>query len=401
MLAAPWAVAVAFPNPRAAMTRLAVLLLTLLFSACGTAQVVPAAPPLALSPGNDGWRVHFIDIGQGLAVLLEFPCGAALVDTGGEEDGRFHSTPALQAYLDAFFERRTDLQRTLDLLVLSHPHIDHTRGTEMVLANYRVRNAIDNGMGQGSGGRQQAALQAYVQAHRTGDDAIGYRAVHLADITDPRGLTDAVIDPIRCPGVDPQIRVLWGQVAVDPGWPGIRFGKTPFQNANNHSVVLRVDFGAASGLFTGDLEEPAIRDLVARSAAVAAAADVPAPLDVDVYQVGHHGSLNGTLPELVAAMSPQVAVFSMGPSTWQETWSAWKYGHPRQEIVAMLERGIGRKRSPVEVLVGVHGEQFVHRPLQAALYGTGWDGTVVIEARADGRLRVVTTGRPGGLQPVR
>jgi len=66
-----------------------------------------------------------------------------------------------------------------------------------------------------------------------------------------------------------------------------------FEQKNNHSIVTRVDFGMSSILFTGDLEEPAIDRLVARH-------QTSSLLDVVVYEVGHHGSHNGTTPELLA-----------------------------------------------------------------------------------------------------
>ncbi len=364
--------------------RLAVLLCTLLMIACSSAavQVKPVAMA-ELSARDDVWRIHFIDIGQGLSVLLEFPCAAMLIDTGGELDEKFNSDDALFSYLNAFFDRRVDLKRTFALVALTHPHVDHTRGVGMVTKNFKISNIIDNGMNQGSGGTQQGELQDFARSHAA---ATRYRAIYLADIVTPEGLTDDVIDPIRCPKIDPQIHALWGQVANDPGWPGFRFNKTPFQNANNHSVVLRVDYGKSSALFTGDLEEPAIKDLLARSVNSKI-------LDVDVYQVGHHGSSNGTTPELVAAMSPQIAVFSMGPPEWRMQWSGWKFGHPRQEIVAMLEAGIARKRPPLDVQVGIASEKFEPHRVEKALFGTGWDGSVVVEADAEGNMRVVTAGR--------
>ncbi len=347
-----------------------------------TKSIEALAGELKAEDSAEVWRTHFIDVGQGLAVLHEFPCGAYLIDAGGEHDDKFDSNAALVAYLDAFFARRPDLHNTLDALLLTHPHVDHTRGVEAVLDRYQVRNLIDNGQDFGSGADGQKFLQAWPRSHAD----VHYRAIALADIVDPKGLSDAVIDPLRCPSADPDFRVLWGRVATDPGWPGMRFGKTPFQNSNNHSVVVRVAYGKASGLFTGDLEEPAIKDLLARSAPSGA-------LDIDIYQVGHHGSINGTLPALCQAMTPEVAVFAVGPSYWQIPWSAWKYGHPRREIVAMLEAVIVRKRKPIDIMVGIKGEHFEPHHLEAALYGTGWDGTVVVESRVDGRQRIVTAGR--------
>ena len=73
-------------------------------------------------------RVHLVDVGQGAATLFEFPCGAVLVDTGGETNDRFDGQAKLDAYLDKFFDGRPDLDRTLDAVFITHPHIDHTRG---------------------------------------------------------------------------------------------------------------------------------------------------------------------------------------------------------------------------------------------------------------------------------
>ena len=332
--------------------------------------------------GNDNWRSHFIDVGQGLAVLQEFPCGAMLIDTGGEEDDKFQSDAALIRYLQAFFERRRDLGNTLDVVLLTHPHVDHTRGAQTVLEHFAVRNLVDNGQDRGSGAEGQRFMQKWAREHA----GVHYRSIGLADMVSATGLNDPILDPIKCPAIDPQITALWGRVDSDPGWPGIRFGKTPFQNGNNHSVVTRISFGRASGLFTGDLEEPAIRDMLKRYAGTPL-------LDVDLYQVGHHGAANGTIPELCEAMTPEVAVFSMGPPHWQMTWSAWKYGHPRRDIVAMLAEVMTRKRKPIQVQVGIKSETFEPYTVEAALYGTGWDGSVVVELMADGRSRVLTAGR--------
>jgi competence protein ComEC len=335
----------------------------------------------AASAAGQVARIHAIDVGQGDAVLLEFSCAAMLIDTGGELDDGFDSRAALKAYLDAFFARRTDLERTLALLVISHPHIDHMRGVPTVLDGYKVRNVIDDGLDGGSSvSKEMAALRGWLKAHASGPDAVPYRAIKRGDIK-PGGLSDKIIDPIACKPVNPRIRVLWGKVSKDPGW-GSDHGKPRFDNPNNHSVVTRVDFGEASMLFTGDLEERAIADLVKRSGPSGA-------LDVDFYKVGHHGSENGTTKALLDAMTPELALLSMGPEKRHFDWSAWKFGHPRKPAVELLLGAVSGHRPPVDVPVAAAVETFAPMKIGAAIYATGWDGNVILEANADGHFKLV------------
>ena len=335
---------------------------------------------IALSPLNAGeMRAHVIDVGQGAATLFEFSCGAVLVDTGGEKNHLFDSTTRIREYLTAFFQQRPDLNSTLDLVVLTHPHIDHTRGVATILEECNVRNVVDNGQTEGSGGAQQRVLELYAQDHPD----VGYQAIRLEDIDAMHGLTSQVIDPITCPDVDPEIRVLWGQVGSNPGW-----GAAEFKNANNHSVVVRLDFGQSSFLVTGDLEEGAIESFLERYRATTL-------LDTDVYEVGHHGSRNGTTPELITALSPELAVISMGSPTRKIPWSAWQYGHPNKGIVLALEAGVTGTREAITVSLGIKGgnhPEFEPARITHAIYGTGWDGTVVISAAADGRIRIQRGG---------
>src|SRR5262245_11874629 len=93
--------------------RLAVLAV-LLFFAC----LSPVGAATATTPRAGEMNAHFINVGQGASVLLEFACGAVLLDTGGEKNDSFDSTQRLTDYLDAFFTRRRDLSSTLALVVL-------------------------------------------------------------------------------------------------------------------------------------------------------------------------------------------------------------------------------------------------------------------------------------------
>lgn len=377
-----------------------VVVATLLAAGCSVKPIVPGeespealeeAPQdtLAMALAEEEttgprMRVHFINVGQGDATLFEFSCGAVLVDTGGELNNEFTSTDALLDYLDEFFDRRADLNDALDALVLTHPHIDHTRSVREVLEEYPPRNAVTNGQEQGSGRFQQRRLHRAVseaEATPQTDDDIGFEAVTLSEIP-TSGLTNAVIDPVNCADGDPTFTVLWGEVLVNPGW-----GNAPFNNRNNHSVVLRVDYGQASVLLTGDLEDEAIESMVTRY-------DNSTLLDIDVYQVGHHGSRNGTPEELLDHMTPLMAVISMGPPTREINWTAWQYGHPNKGIIERLENAISTTRSPLVVQVGLGSRTFEARTITDAIYATGWDDSVVLEADALGNWTVISPAQP-------
>ncbi len=349
--------------------------MTLLLLLSALAAPPPPPPPPADPPKV---RIHFLNVGQGAATLVEFPCGAMLVDTGGEENESFHSSEALKSYLDAFFARRTDLNSTLDLLLVTHPHIDHMRGLPMLSSTYKLRNVVDNGQAAREPEEAVEIMRGFEQFLEV--QKLPHQSVSIDDLPPGGGgLQSAVIDPFpSCKGVDPRISVLWGRVPADPGWGDDSGGKPEFIDENNHSVVTRIDFGETSVLITGDLEVPAIRSLLSsRSKEV---------LDADIYEVGHHGSHNGTTAELLAAVTPDWAVMEVGPADRKHSWTAWAYGHPRQVTVALLDQGVVRKAPPREVQVGTSTRTFTPMTVGHAIYATGWDGSIVLEGDAKGTI---------------
>ncbi len=334
----------------------------------------PALPEGGRAPDAEPTaRLHLIDVGQGAATLFELPCGTVLIDTGGEEGDGFDSSRALGEYLERFFARRADLHRTIDLLVLTHPHLDHTHNARLVAEGYTVKGVVTDGRATGSGSKQQHWLEEWAG-----------RSARLETVTAeriaPGGMTDDVIDPLRCSGVDPGLRVLWGGVDAKPnGW-----SDKAFHNENNHSVVVRLDFGRASFLVSGDLEEAGIGALLAKHAGTGA-------LDVDVWEVSHHGSYNGTTKELLDALTPHVALIAMGPPDRPGRWTAWGFGHPRKRAIDMLAASVDRGRPAALVHIGTAMREFQDYRVERAIYATGWDGNVVVSATAGGEYRVETS----------
>src|ERR1041385_72535 len=91
---------------------------------------------------------HFIDIGQGESVLLEFSCGAMLIDAGAQDEA---AKNRLVAYLNKFFARRTDLHKTINTILITHDHIDHDYALRAVVENFTVQHFVDNGLISGPG----------------------------------------------------------------------------------------------------------------------------------------------------------------------------------------------------------------------------------------------------------
>src|SRR6478609_7857536 len=208
------------------------------------------------SAQDDVMRIHFVDAGQANCAILEFSKGVMVVDAGGEVSTLphgFDGRKKILKYLDAFFARRQDLaQRShpIDLLAITHPHKDHTSAIPDVINLYPPANLIHNHQRTGSGIDEQNIALDYVR----NTDARGYfivqdRAVEAVRTTG-KGIHNSVIDPFNWPGTNPEVTVLWGGIRNANDWDD-----GDLDDENNHSLVIRVDFGGASVLFPGDVEE--------------------------------------------------------------------------------------------------------------------------------------------------
>jgi competence protein ComEC len=329
-----------------------------------------AAGPLHAQIPDNTMVLHQVNVGQGSAAILEFSCAAVMIDAGGQTAAD-HTT--LVQYLTAFFQRRGDLSNTLAAVYITHNHEDHTRGLADVANAVRVRRVIENGVRVGpnnAGERPLRTVAAMPSARRP-----AFVVVDQDDIESGFGATSPDIDPVNCPGTDPAITILSAHHKTNPGW-----SETAYGNKNNGSLVIRIDFGRASFLFTGDLEKPAIKTLLEFH-------DGTPALDVDVYNVGHHGASNGTTREFLAAMlRPRIAVLTSGPCNRHDgAGSASRHGHPKADIVHMLKDALIDTRTPGRRAWIANGrDDFRSTTVRKAIYATGWDGNIRIEATSDG-----------------
>ncbi len=103
---------------------------------------------LAQPDSSPQMYAHFINVGQADSTLLEFPCGAVLIDAGAQDTA--YQDKLIQ-YLNTFFQGRPELTNTLEAVFITHPHIDHTFALKRVVQDFNVKRFIENGQTRGSG----------------------------------------------------------------------------------------------------------------------------------------------------------------------------------------------------------------------------------------------------------
>ena len=295
--------------------------------------------------------VHFYDVGQGLAALVELPDGRhLLVDTGD----RPHRAGCGEACERADRHLLSELQRDLagapiDVLWITHGHSDHIGGAPEVLAAFAVGTYVDNGRD----GRRAEIRRA------RGAAADRHAAIVVVD---PEHRSFGVLDS---PGVTvtPVLPAAWPQACA--------------HDANECSIGLRVDFDATSVLFTGDAEHEEEMQL-----------EPLAP--VTLLQVGHHGSETSTSPAFLSKVRPRYAVISAGrPGQGLNR----AYCHPRAIIVERLARVLGGSAS--RTLEAFDGERCARARPQDwtmvassdSLWATERDGDVALTTTGDGVFR--------------
>jgi len=223
-------------------------------------------------------EIHMIDVGQGDSILVMAPEGNILVDAG-ENDAE--SENKLKTYLDGLGIK------TIDYFIITHHDADHIGGADMVLETYTVETVI---------------IEDYYYEKET--------AVY-------RDYLDALNSSKNTVTKDPSAgeEMAFGELHLKFLGPTERFDEK-----NNDSIVVRLDFGENSIMMTGDAETEAEKAIVKTYSA--------SELDCDVLKVGHHGAKTSTTKDFLAAVSPEYAIISCGIDN--------SYGHPKSEILERL-----------------------------------------------------------------
>jgi competence protein ComEC len=230
---------------------------------------------LAVASLPDG-RLHvtFLDVGQGDAIFITTPRGRQILVDGG---------PSSTALLWEMSLQMPFWDRSLDVVVNTHPEADHLAGLPDVLDRYQVSQIILSDVGNDTS--LYAAWEEAV-AREEGVKVVPARAGTRLSLGD--GVWAEVLHPGAVPAGD---------------------------RLNDHSVVLRIGLGQVSFLLPGDIEAEVERKLSASGPSLGAM----------VLKAPHHGSSTSSSEPFLTAVDPQVAVVSVGADN--------RFGHPAPEVL--------------------------------------------------------------------
>ena len=228
-------------------------------------------------------KVDVLDIGQGDSIFIETPNMRRILIDGGPDS----------AVLGKLSKRLPFWNKSLDVVILTHPDQDHLMGLLSVLKKYKIDYILWTGIVR-DGGNYQKWLELLAKKQKQGSKII------IADVN---------------------TKIISGNVFVDTFNPvenleGRYFGKI----SNDTGIVSRLLYGKNSFLFTADVsskvEEGIVRDNI--------------NLASDVLKVPHHGSKYSSSEVFLQAVKPKFAIISVGKDN--------TYGHPTQDVLQKLQK---------------------------------------------------------------
>jgi competence protein ComEC len=220
-------------------------------------------------------RVHVFDVGQGDGIFLELPDGNQILVDGGPD----------KTILSKLASAMLPWDRSIDLLILTHPHADHLDGLFEVAKRYRIGMVLESG--------SLHTIPEYAEWHAL----LRERGVPI--IVARAGQRIAASDSI----------------VIDVLAPADSMEGKSLKNVHDAMIVVKFSYGSTSVMLMGDAEKK-IEYALMRTYS---------DLRADVLKVGHHGSKTSTSDDFLKAVSPRYAVISVGRKN--------RYGHPHQDVI--------------------------------------------------------------------
>lgn len=232
---------------------------------------------------DDNLHVSFLDVGQGDAILIQQGSQQVIIDGG----------PSPQALSLALGEQMPFWDRTIEMVILTHPNSDHIAGLVEVLKRYHIERVIYPEIDYDSN-----LYDEWLRLiDENGIESTPAQAGQVIDLGN--GTILEVLNPQEPPLIGTQ------------------------SDADNNGALIRLSAGKISFLMAADIMWEAELELIHNRA----------PLKSTVLKVGHHGSDTSSSAGFLAAVDPRIAVISVGADN--------DYGHPSSEVLARLSEVTG------------------------------------------------------------
>lgn len=244
-------------------------------------------------------RLHlvFCDVGQGDAAYIKMPNGADMLIDGGPND----------KVLTCLGNNMPFYDRTIDMVVLTHPEKDHLQGLISVLDRYSVKYFIIGVVGNDTEGYKKLA-------NLIDKKKIPYKNLYSGDFFMLGNVKFNILWPDR----NWVAEHLENSVLANSLSGKAVLGLSSENNLNEFSYYIHLNYGKFDVLYTGDGDSIIQDDVIER-------ASLP---DVELLKFPHHGSKTGILPEFLDRVKPEAAVISSGKNPW---------GHPTKEALELLQ----------------------------------------------------------------
>lgn len=256
-------------------------------------------------PVSDELEVYFLDVGQADSILIRSQGQNVLIDAGNNADGTKIVEYLQELGIDDFA-----------YVIGTHAHEDHIGGMDDIIDNFKIGT------------------------------------FYMPDVVTTTKTFEDVLDSLERKNLYFDTPKIGEKFTVGEGTYEILYVGNDENDLNATSIVIRLDHGENSFLFTGDATQEVENSIIGRR------------IDVDVLKVAHHGSSTSSTTTFLKTVKPKYAVIEVG--------SGNTYGHPSSNILSRLEN------------------------LGAKIYRTDRDGTIIFGSDGENLdIRTIRTDTNG------